>query len=44
MCAMQLYLEMLRATGTTTGQITVDRLADFSIARRFATAMGLGLP
>jgi ABC-type nitrate/sulfonate/bicarbonate transport system substrate-binding protein len=38
---IQLYLEMLRATGAATDDTTVDQIADFSIARRTAAQMGV---
>ncbi|HLH25641.1 MAG TPA: ABC transporter substrate-binding protein [Chloroflexota bacterium] len=38
---IQLYLEMLRATGAATDSTTVDQITDFSIARRVAAEMGV---
>ncbi len=41
---IQLYLEMLRATGAASEDTTVDKIADFSIARRTAAEMGVTAP
>lgn len=38
---IQLYLEMLRATGAASEDTTVDKIADFSITRRVAAEMGV---
>ncbi len=38
---MQLYLEMLRATGAASDTTTVDQITDFGIARRVAAEQGV---
>jgi ABC-type nitrate/sulfonate/bicarbonate transport system substrate-binding protein len=39
---MQLYLDMLRATGAASDDTTVDTVFDFRISRRVAAEMGVG--